>query len=68
MIPVDDVKGDDTALCVAYTVDGTTYRALSAIPNATNSFYGAAIPECVTLSLLAMGGGAGKTGKEAEAT
>lgn len=56
MIPVDDIKGDDTALYVADTFDGTTYRALSAIPNATNSFYGAAIPEPATLSLLALGG------------
>ncbi|MGB2822427.1 MAG: PEP-CTERM sorting domain-containing protein [Phycisphaerae bacterium] len=52
MIPVDDIKGDDTALYVADTVDGTTYRALSAIPNATNSFYGAAIPEPATLLLI----------------
>ena len=35
--------------------DGTTYRALSAIPNPTNSFYGAIIPEPAALSLLALG-------------
>jgi hypothetical protein len=56
VIPVDDIKGDDTSLYVADTVDGTTYRALSAISNAMNPFYGGVIPEPATLSLLALGG------------
>jgi len=56
VIPVDDIKGNDTALYVADTIDGTTYRALSAIPNATNSFHGAIIPKPAALSLLALVG------------
>ena len=52
---IDSIKGDDTGLYVADTIQSGTYSTVSAIPNATDSFYGV-VPEPATLSLLAIGG------------